>query len=797
MLRNYFKAACRNLLNNKGFTIINVLGLAIGIASFIIITLFVYHELSYDRYHAKADRIFRVVENLNTENEALFQSTSSPPMGPAFEREFPEVTGFVRFWRRRSMIRKDGKAFLEDQCYMADSSVFDVFSYKVTQGDARTALTQPNTIVLTESLAKKYFGDASPVSQTLDLDNESYKVTAVMEDVPENSHFRFDMLISFCTFSSKNKQAEENAWFWNSFHTYLLLEEGADVNALRAKEPAFIEKYIGKQAREFKMAYSDLPLQPLTGIYLEKPRSWENGKRGSKSNLYILSVVAVFILMIASFNYVNMATARASRRLKEVGLRKVLGAERSSLMKQFLGESVIVCFIASLLAALITLLALPQFNSLTETSLSFNAASGFTWIALLVLSLVLGILSGAYPAFLVSGFHPLLIFKKSPTSLASNQWLRKILVSAQFITSITLMAGTFFVADQLSLMRTINLGFEKERTLILNFAGGDGSINDRYESVKQELGSIPGVTGVAASFTVPGESTTNLGTTVEIKEGEMSQTNMNTFLLDKDFIPNYGIAVITGRAFSKDFPADDTVAFMINESAVRNFGWKPEDAIGRKVNQQSKKGTIIGVVKDFHYRSLHTKVEPLLLHINKNWFGRFSLKLNTSNIPEAVGAIEQKWKTLAPEMPFRYSFLDQDYDRLYKSEDQLGRIVSIFSGLAIFIASLGLIGLTSFAVERRFKEIAIRKVLGSSVRDVVVLIAKEFVQLIIISFVIAIPLTYYMTGLWLENFTDRIAMQPITFIVAGLSVLSIALLVISYLSMKAAMVNPVGPLRAE
>jgi len=342
----------------------------------------------------------------------------------------------------------------------------------------------------------------------------------------------------------------------------------------------------------------------------------------------------VFILLIACFNYINLATARASRRVKEVGLRKVLGAERSALVCQFLGESIIVCFIATLLGALIALLLLPRFNLLTETSLSFTIGhQGIIWIGLMILSAVLGILSGAYPAFVASGFHPLQIFKKTPGVLFSNQWLRKMLVSSQFIISITLIAGTVLVFQQLTLLRTIHLGFDKEKTLILDFSG-DGKINDHYEAVKSELKNIPGVTTVSTSYTVPGESTTNLGSDVEIKEGVMSQTNINTFVLDYDFLPNYKIKVVAGRTFSRDFPADDTTAFMINEAAAKNFGWKTlETALGRKVDQQGKKGTIVGVVQDFHYRSLHLKIEPLLLHVNKNWFQKFSVKIQSRSNP--------------------------------------------------------------------------------------------------------------------------------------------------------------------
>ncbi|MDN5216881.1 ABC transporter permease [Fulvivirgaceae bacterium BMA12] len=799
MIQNYFTIAMRNMIRYKGFSFINIAGLAIGIASFALIGLYVYHELSFDRYHKNAGNIYRIVEDLSTENELLFQATSAPPMGPAFAREYPEVVDFVRFSPVSILVTRGDVKFYEDKCYLADPSVFKVFSFPMIQGNPRSALHDPMTVVLTATTAEKYFGKTNPVGEALEMGGDLYKVTGVIADVPDNSHFTFDLLISFATFSSENKQAEETEWFWNDFYTYLLLQpDDIAVAKLRSNMSNFLTKYIGAKKPGGGMYYNDLPLQPLASIYLEKPRTWENGIRGSKENLYILFVIAVFILLIASFNYVNLATARASRRVKEVGLRKIMGAERKALIQQFLGESIIVSFLSMILGLIVAALLLPFFNNLLETALSFPPFNKWQiWMALFGLSIFLGTLAGAYPAFLVSGFHPLQIFRSTSRSAHGNSWLRKVLVSGQFTISITLIAGTLLIFDQLSLISELKLGFDKEKTLKVNFNGNE-DIKLRLASVKNELLAIPGIKAVSAAFTVPGEPTTNRFSRVETEAGKMSDTNFNTFLVDHDFIPNFNIEVIAGRTFSKNFPADDSTAFVINETAAKHFGWNtPETAIGKRVWQQGKEGSIIGVVQDFHYKSLHHQIEPLLIHINRDWFRTLSLKIKSDNIPEVLAKVEKRWKSLAPNLPFVYSFLDQDYDRLYKAEKQLGKVVSLFSALAIFVACLGLLGLTSFSVERRLKEISIRKVLGASIKSLVLLISNEFFKLIILALFIAIPTTYYIINLWLENFASRIDITPWTFVIAGLLTLVIAWLVIGYLSVKAARSNPVDSLQNE
>ena len=794
MLKNYFIAAVRNLYKNKGFTAINILGLSIGLASFALISLYVYYEISFDRYHANANRIFRIVENLKTENEMLYQSVSSPPMGPALQRDFPEVEAYVRLNGTDMLVRHGDIVFNEAECYFADSTIFKVFSFPLIAGDERTALTDPHTIVLTRSAAQRYFGDGEALGQTLEIDKESYKVTGVMEDVPENSHFRFTVLVSFSTWSIPNKENESRAWFWNGFHTYLLLRDEHQVDGLRAKMKGFIDRNIEKGG----MYYEDLPLQVLTDIYMkEMPRSWENGKRGSLSNLYILSLIALFILVIASFNYVNLATARASRRLKEVGLRKVLGAQRRMLIAQFLSESFLVSLLATALGAGMSWAVLPLFNTLLETNLSLSILPVEYIIgSFVLLAALLGLLSGIYPAIIISGFSPLDIFRPSLRGFFSHQFFRRVLVSVQFVISITLVAGTLLVYNQLSLMRTRNLGFQKDATLLLPL-NGNRDMRQRMDVVKEQLLKQPGVISVTASHTIPGQSTTNLYGMVEIQDGKMSPTNINTNFVDHDYLPAYGIPLVSGRNFSKQLPADDSTAFIVNETAMRDFGWTLQTALGKKINQNGREGTVIGVCQDFHYRSLHHAIEPLLLEVNRYAYNTLSLKIHSDNIPAVVAALDGQWKQLAPGYPFSYSFLDQDYDKLYKADAQLGKVASVFSGLAIFVGCLGLLGLTSFAVERRVKEMSIRKVLGASVGNIIMIISWEFIALIGVAFVLSVPLTYYLVSKWLANFTERISIGPVSFVVAGVSVLVLAWSTVSFLSFRAATTNPSQALRQE
>ncbi len=484
MFRNHFKIAWRTLIKQKLHSIINITGLAVGIASFLLIALYVYNELSYDRYHQHADNIYRVVENIRTDSELLSGATTSLPLGPTLARDYPEVLDFVRIrYNKRTISIGDDNHFLEDQCVWADSTIFQVFDFPLLEGDPKTALTKPETVVLTESTARKYFGEESPVGQSLEIQVQPYLITGLAADVPENSHFTFDLLFPIVSITSGRPDLAKDGWFIPGVYTYLLLAEGDNnTSKIKAAIPDFITRHTGEG--RYGMQYTDFPLQPLASIYLANPRLFENGKRGNKSNLYILSAIAMLIMIIASFNYVNLAIARASRRIKEVGLRKIMGVERSLLIQQFLGESIIVSFLSMLSGLGIAVLTLPLFNSLLNTSLHLAIMNEWNvWVGLLVFSILLGVLSGAYPAFLISGFHPLRIFQQSPQSLRSQGWLRKILVTAQFAISMTLIAGTLLVFEQLDLLSNAKLGFVKEQMLKIDF-NRDKAVKQHLESVK-------------------------------------------------------------------------------------------------------------------------------------------------------------------------------------------------------------------------------------------------------------------------------------------------------------------------
>lgn len=792
MFKNYFITSVRSLRRSKGFSMINIVGLAVGLATFSLIAFYVYHELSFDRYHENSDRIVRIVENLRTENELLLQGVSSPPMGPRMLKDFPEVERYVRFQNWNLLAERNGISFYEPDSYIVDSTVFDVFSFKLLKGDKKTALREPYSIVLTESMAKKYFSNEDPIGLTIKMDNDNFKITGVMEDVPENSHFRFSNLISFSTWSRNNKAAEDDQWFWNGFNTYLLLRDAASIDKVRDKMKAFIERNIGKGG----MYYEDLPLQPLPSIYMAQQRSWENGTRGSMNNVYILSIVAVFILLIACFNYINLATARASRRLKEVGLRKSLGALRRMLIAQFLGESLIITFLASVMAVIIAWIALSPFRTLVESPLSFSILPNPWAIAgvVLILILFIGLLAGAYPALIISGFQPLQIFRPSTKGIYSHHNFRRALVTIQFVISITLVAGTWLVYDQIDLVRTQDLGFIKNATLIVR-TNSDSAIVNHLDAVKQELKQVQGVRSITGSRSVPGQSTNNLYTEIEITDGKLSPTNINYNFVDHDFLKSYGIKLLAGRDFLREVKADDTTAYLINETGVKDFGWTPEQAIGKKV-QRGHSGKIIGVMKDFNYRSFHTKVEPILLALTP-YVNRLSIRIDDNDPSATINRLQKKWSELVPHLPFDYSFLDVDYDRQYKADQQLGKVAGIFTGLAIFIGCLGLLGLTSFAVERRTKEIGIRKVLGASVSSVIVLIGREFVWLILVALIVATPLTWYLIRQWEENFTLQAVINPLRFLVAGFLVFAFAWIIISFLSFRAATANPTNALRNE
>jgi putative ABC transport system permease protein len=774
--------------------LINIIGLAVGMTAFLLIVMYVRFELSFDKFHAKADQVYRLNVDIKSANDVMKLSVSSAPMGPAIKADFPEVLQSTRIFPSGNVVKlKDQQPFQEDRVFLAEPSFFDVFSFPLIKGDPKTSLKNPFSVVLTETMAKKYFGNTDPIGKTLLFDGKyPVAVTGIAKDAPANSQFKFDILYSISTLESLYKGRLEQ---WGNFgnFTYLLLAKGTDPNKLQAKFPAFLKKHISENDRKGGQDYA-LYLMPLKDAYMDPRGGFE---QGSMSNIYIFSIVALFILLIAAINFINLTTARATERAKEVGVRKVIGAARSQLTIQFLGESVILCFIAFAFAVLLVSLMLPMFNQLSGKIISENIMEhGYVFILLLI-ALVIGLAAGAYPALALSGFKPVVILKGRFSSSSKGTLLRKGLVVFQFTISIVLIVGTLVVYNQLNFMRNQPLGFDKNQLLTLDFGNDDGVIKN-YETIKNEFKSIPNVLAVAVSHGLPGVGSANAHSAFENGQGIMQPLNINMYDVDYDFIPVYGMKIITGRTFSTAFPSDSTKSVVINEATVKSLGYtSPNQAVGKKFSQWGREGKIIGVVKDFHYRSLQENVEPLNMRINPSNARIFTLKIASKNIPATIAAVENKWKVLIPPRPFNYTFVDENFNKQYATEERFGKLFMYFAVLAIFISCLGLLGLASYSTLQRTREIGIRKVLGASIPGIVNMLSKDFLQLVFIAAVIAFPLSWYAMHNWLLDFAYRINIGWLVFAIAGMLAFMIAIITVSAQAIKAAVANPVNSLRSE
>jgi putative ABC transport system permease protein len=809
MLKNYLKIAWRNITKNKVFSFINIAGLAIGLSCFTLIALYVVDELSYDRYNEKADRIYRV------DSEIMFGGTdqklavSSDPLGATLKKDYPQVEQYVRFYTSDGpkRIRKNNVFITEFNVGNADSTLFDVFTLPAIAGDTKTALNEPNTVVITESMAKKYFGSVDAVGKTLETsDNNStlYKVTAVIKDIPRNAHFNFDML-----FSMDNVQYGFGNYLSQNFQTYIVLKKGTDPKAFAKNFPAVIEKYIMPQAKQFMQVNSmeefekagnkmEYTLMPLTAIHLHSDRVGELGANSNIQYVYIFSAVAIFILLIACINFMNLSTARSSNRAKEVGIRKVLGTERKTLIRQFLTESTMTAIISLLISLFIAWLVLPFFNTISGKSLSLSAILRSSFLPFfLLLPLVVGIVAGSYPAFFLSGFKPISVLKGKINTGVKRSYLRSSLVVFQFATSIVLIIGTVVVYNQLNYIQTKKLGFNKDQVLIVNSAG---ALRDKSDAFKNEIVNLPGVSSGTLSGYLPVTSSSRSDNTFS-KEAVMDSRNglnMQTWIIDHDYIKTMGMEILKGRGFSKDFRGD-SAAIIINETTAGLLGYN--DPVGKNIYANNPEGnttvyTIIGVVKNFHFESLRQNIGPLCFTLGNNP-GFASFKVSAGNIKTLVSQVENKWKAMVPSVPFSYRFLDDAFDDMYRAEQRIGKVALSFAILAILIACLGLFGLATYMAEQRTKEIGVRKVLGASVSNIVSMLSKDFLKLVIISAVIAFPLAWWFMHKWLEDFAYRINIGWWIFIAAGAIALLIALLTVIFQAIKAAIANPVKSLRTE
>lgn len=804
MLKNYLKIALRNLLRHKGYSLINILGLAVGMASCILILLYVHDELSYDKYHKNADQIYRVTrEWFNSDGaSSLHLGHVAPPIGPLLKIDFPEIQQMVRITDGNNpLIRHQDKVFQEERFYFADPNIFEIFTLPLLEGDPQKALADPNSVVLTPTMARKYFGGEEPLGQVLNIDGRAdLKITGVMQEVPVNSHFHFDFLGSMKLLELVYGDDEFKNWGSNNYATYLLFPQNYSIENFKKAVPDFIGRHHpdGKEA----IPKTTLHLQRLTDIHLHSHLDSEIEANGNIVYVYIFSAIAFFLLLIACINFMNLATARSANRAKEVGLRKVVGADRRQLIRQFLGETVVMALIALLLAVVLVEAALPQFNAFAGKELALRSQGMlFILASLLGVTLFVGIVAGSYPAFFLSHFQPVAVLKGQKIGSTRSRF-RSVLVIFQFAISIILIVGMGVVYNQLEYCRTKNLGLNKEHIVVLP---ADQNIVQRYPDIRNQLLQHPQIAGVAASKRVPSGRLLDSsgGSVIDGEKSEPLNFRIANVRVDHSFIDTYGIQMAAGRNFSTEFPTDSTEAFILNETAVAKIGWpSPDAAVGKPFQYGNRKGRIIGVVKDFNYESLHQPITPIILLIAPQSFNSISVKMRAAqpaDIATGLEFLKQKWQEYRPNFPFQYSFIDERYEQLYQSEHRLGQIFGAFSLLAVFIACLGLFGLASYTAEQRTKEIGVRKVLGASLGNIVLLLSKEFVRLVGVATLFSWPIAYYAMDRWLQEFAYRINInhQLLTFLLAALLAFAIALLTVSFQALKAAMTNPVEALRYE
>lgn len=811
MFKNYIKTAVRSLYKNKGFTAINILGLALGLATCLLIVFYVVDELSYDRYNTKANRIYRVNEDLKLGENNVQYAVAMPPLAKTLKVEYPYIEDATRIKNAGTThVKKGNINMVENRVGFVDASIFNVFTLPMISGDPKTALLEPNTVVLTESTAKKYFNTTDAVGKTIVFnEKENFKVTGVIKDIPKQSHFNFDFFVSLESFPD----SRSNEWLRSDYNTYVLLKDAKDHKKLEASFPAFLQKFSGSQMQselgmsvaQFEKSGSHfrMNLTALTDIHLKSNRSGELGPNSTTQYVYIFSAIALFILLIACVNFMNLSTARSSSRAREVGVRKVLGSSRKYLILQFLAESILVTFVATVIAMIAAAAVLPFFNQLSGKGIILTVES-LKWLvpSLLLIVLVIGSLAGSYPAFFLSAFQPIDVLKGKLSAGFKGGGLRSFLVVFQFFVSILLIIGTLVIYNQLNFIQTKNLGYNRNQVLVVQ---NSSELKDEAKVFKQELAELPGVKSATMTGFLPTNGWRN--TRIYFKDATFDQKKSlfpQSWEVDADYIPTMDMKMAAGRNFSKEMMTDSS-AVILNEAAAKFLGFA--DPINKTIYQSlggDRKGGvqnvkechIIGVVKDFHFNSLREKIEPVVITLGQN-SGALGIRVSTSNITALMAQIKNKWNELSPNVQINYSFMDQDFDASYRSEQRIGTIFVIFTSLAIIIACLGLFGLAAYAAEQRTKEIGIRKVLGADVSVIVGMLSKDFIKLVCIAIILASPIAWFVMTKWLQDFAYRITIQWWVIAVAGAGALVIAFVTISFQSVKAALANPVDSLKNE
>jgi len=809
MILNYIKTAYRSLVKNKGFTILNVLGLSLGLASSLLIIFYVVDELSYDRYNVSANRIYRVNEDLKLGENNVLYAVCMPPLAQTLKNDFPYVENTVRIKNAGSLhVRKGVTNILENRVAFADPSLFSIFTLPMISGSPSTALAEPNSVVLTETMAEKYFNSTAVVGRILTADNKDlYKVTGVIKDIPRTSHFNFDFFISMSTLPD----SRSDEWLRSDYNTYVLFRNAADHKKLEAALPAFLARYSGPQMQsELKMSttafeksgsYFRLNLTPLTDIHLKSNRTGELGPNSTIQYVYIFSAIALFILLIACVNFMNLSTARSSNRAREVGVRKVLGSPRSYLVFQFLTESILVTLVAAIIAVIAAVALLPAFNQLSGKDIVINGQM-LRWLvpAVAFIILLVGSLAGAYPALFLSAFQPINVLKGKLSGGFKGGGLRSVLVVLQFTISIFLIIGTLVVHNQLNYIQSKDLGFDRNQVLIVQNAF---ELNNQAQTFKQEVKQLPGVTDATLTSFLP--TGNNKNTSIFFKDASFDQKKAlfpQTWIVDEDYIKTLDMKMVAGRSFSGQMLSDSS-GIIINEAAARFLGLgdplnKPlyRSNGGKQELSNSKAYHIIGVVKDFNFSSLRDVVSPMVLIMGQD-NGALSIRMNGRDIPALLTQIKEKWSGLSPNVQMSFSFMDQDFDAIYRTEQRAGTVLVVFTTLAIIIACLGLFGLAAYAAEQRTKEIGIRKVLGASVSAITAMLSFDFIKLVAIAILIALPAGWYFMNKWLQDFAYRVHIQWWVLALAGFVAIVIAFITIGYQSVKAALSNPVNSLKVE
>ncbi|MGD8777486.1 MAG: ABC transporter permease [Ignavibacteria bacterium] len=776
---NYAKVALRNIKRYKGYSFINIFGLTIGLTCTILILLWVQDELSYDRFHENTDRIFRIIDYEKfTDGSDLVFSSNPPALAPYLLENYPDIENTVRVVSlNRKTVKYNDNYFNEDGLLFVDPSFFEIFTYKFLKGESRQTLTQPNEVILTKKTAEKYFGSQDPIGKVLTIENQfNYLVTGVIEDVPSNSHLQFGFIVPF----QNLKDFGYNIEGWNNFYikTYIMLNNKADTEIVSSKISGVIKKNVEK-------VFAELSLQPLTSIHLYSVRSIN--ETGDIKYIYIFTTIALFILFTACINFMNLSTARSIKRAKEVGMRKVIGAVKKQIVFQFYGESFLTVFISLFASLFLVLLLLPYFNELSGKSLSINIEESYMFLVLLfIIAVFTGLVAGSYPAVFLSSFRPVEVFKGFSKSSAAGLLFRKVLVTFQFILTISLIAGVFVIGSQLKLIRNQKLGYNKENLLHI---GLNRDSRQKVDLLKKEFKKISGIKSITAVSELP----SYLGSSIA-PDWEGKRTNASVLLqilnADFDYANTLQLKMSEGRFFSGEFSADSNTAVVVNETAVKAMGM--DSPVGKKIEDME----IIGVVKDFHFGTLHSEIKPLCIFYDEE-YNDLILRFEKGNLHETIAVLTNTWKKLLPATPFNYKFLDETIDALYKSDMRLEKIINSFTFLILFVACLGLFGLASYTVEQRTKEIGVRKVLGASVYEITFMLAKDFLYLVLIANIIAWPVSYYLLNKWLTDFAYKINITVWIFIASGLIALIVALIIVSYHAFKSALSNPVNALRTE